>query len=62
MALIHDMQPELDISGMQYVEIGTDGTGLNTSNAGSYRIIKYGDPDARKRKHLIVIITAYVRA
>lgn len=47
---------------MQYVEIGTDGTGLNTSNAGSYRIIKYGDPDARKRKHLIVIITAYVRA
>jgi len=58
---IHDMMPELDISGMQYAELGTDGTGLKTNNAGSYRIMKYGDPDARKRKHLVVIITADVR-
>ena len=30
-------------------------------NAGSYRITKYGDPDAMRRKHLVVIITADVR-
>ncbi len=58
---IHDMRPSIDISGMQYASIGTDGTGLKTNNAGSYRIMKYGDPDARQRKHLIVIITADVR-
>ncbi|EQD76499.1 transposase IS4 family protein, partial [mine drainage metagenome] len=58
---IHDKMPELDISGMQYAELGTDGTGLKTNNAGSYRIMKYGDPDTRKRKHLVVIITADVR-
>ena len=58
---IHDKMPELDISGMQYAKLGTDGTGLKTNNAGSYRIMKYGDPDARKRKHLVVIITADVR-
>ena len=58
---IHDMKPDPDISGLEYAEIGTDGTGLKTNNAGSYRITKYGDPDARKRKHLVVIITADVR-
>ena len=55
---IHDKIPDLDISGMQYAELGTDGTGMKTNNAGSYRIMKYGDPDARQRKHLVVIITA----
>lgn len=35
---IHDMKPDLDISGLEYAEIGTDGTGLKTNNAGSYRI------------------------
>ena len=58
---VHDMIPELDISGMQYAELGTDGTGLKTNNAGSYRTIKYGDPDAKQRKHLVIIITADVR-
>ena len=58
---IHEKKPDLDISGMQYAELGTDGTGLKTNNAGSYRITKYGDPDARKRKHLVVIITADVK-
>lgn len=58
---IHDMKPALDISGMQYAELGTDGTGLKTNNAGTYRITKYGDPHAEKRKHLVVIITADVR-
>ena len=58
---IHDMKPDLNISGMSYAEIGTDGTGLKTNNAGSYRITKYGDPDAKRRKHLVVIITADVK-
>ena len=58
---IHDMKPDLDISGLEYAEIGTDGTGLKTNNAGSYRITKYGDPDRKRRKHLIIIITADVK-
>ncbi len=58
---IHDNRSELDIKCIIYAELGTDGTGLKTNNAGSYRIMKYGDPDARKRKHLVVIITADVR-
>ena len=58
---IHDMKPDPDISGLEYAEIGTDGTGLKTNNAGSYRITKYGDPDRKRRKHLIIIITADVK-
>ena len=58
---IHDMDPDMEISGLEYAEIGTDGTGLKTNNAGSYRITKYGDPDAKRKKHLVVIITAEVR-
>ena len=58
---IHDLKPDLDISGMQYAELGTNGSGLKSSNAGSYRIMKYGDPDTGKRKHPVVIITANVR-
>jgi len=58
---IHDLRPDLDIAGLEYLDLGTDGTGMKTSNAGSYRITKYGDPDARQRKHLVVIITADVR-
>ena len=46
---------------MKYAEIGTDGTGLKTNNAESYRITKYGDPDAKRRKHLVVLITADVK-
>ena len=55
--MVHD----LGISGMQYSDIGTADTGMKTNNAGSYRIMKYGDPDARQRKHLVVIITADVK-
>lgn len=58
---IHDLTPDLDIAGLEYARLGTDGTGMKTNNAGSYRITKYGDPDARKRKHLVVIITADVK-
>ncbi|EQD75485.1 transposase ISC1058 [mine drainage metagenome] len=58
---IDDMKPSLDISGLQYAELGTDGIGLKTNNAGSYLITKYGDPDARKRKRLVIITTADVK-
>ncbi len=58
---IHDLKQDLDIAGLEYAEVGTDGTGLKTNNAGSYRITKYGDPDAMRRKHLVVIITADVK-
>ena len=58
---IHDLKPDLDISGLEYAEVGTDGTGMKTNNAGAYRIMKYGDPDARRKKHLVVIITADVK-
>ena len=58
---IHDMQPCLDISGLESISIGTDGTGLKTNNAGSYRTTKYRDPDAMRRKYLVVIITADVK-
>ena len=46
---------------MEYAGISTDGAGMKTNNAGSYRITKYGDPDAKRRKHLVVIITADVK-
>ena len=55
------MQPSLDISGLESISIGTDGTGLKTNNAGSYRTSKYWDPDAMRRKYLVVIITADVK-
>ena len=58
---IHDMQPSLDISGLESISIGTDGSGLKTNNAGSYRTSKYWDPDAMRRKYLVVIITADVK-
>ena len=58
---IHDMKPDLMVRGLGFADIGTDGTGMKTNNAGSYRITKYGDPDAKKRKHLVVIITADVK-
>ena len=34
------------------MSIGTDGTGLKTNNARSYRTSKYWDPDAMRRKRL----------
>ena len=58
---IHDMKPVLNISGLEYAEIGTDGTGMKTNNAGPYRTTKYEDPDVKRRKHLVVIITADVK-
>jgi len=58
---IHKIKPNLKIKGLEYAELWSDGTGLKTSNGGTYRIMKYGDPDAEKKKYLVVIITADVR-
>ncbi|MEM3908051.1 MAG: hypothetical protein QXZ17_14535 [Nitrososphaerota archaeon] len=53
--------PEISLPRPRFdeAETATDGSGLKASNAGEYRILKYGDKDARK-KHL-VIVTADVR-
>lgn len=58
---IHTLTPELSVPDYDDLEIGTDGSGLKTSNAGEYMIMKYGDPKARKGKYLVVVITADVR-
>lgn len=48
---IHDSKQVLDITGLEYAEIASDGTGLKTNNAGEYRITKYGDKDAKRKRH-----------
>ncbi|MGC2034288.1 MAG: IS5/IS1182 family transposase, partial [Thermoplasmata archaeon] len=58
---LHGMAPEVKLPKFTELELATDGTGLKTSNAGEYRIFRYGDPEARQRKHLVVVITADVR-
>ncbi len=58
---IHDLIPEISMPSLREAEVGTDGSGLKTGNAGEYRVFKYGDPDARMKKHLVVVITADVR-
>ncbi len=58
---IHDLMPAITVPDFTNLEIASDGSGLKSSNAGQYRILKYGDPDASQRKHLIVVITADVR-
>jgi hypothetical protein len=58
---IHALRPPLRMPDYRDLELGSDGTGLKTSNAGEYRIFRYGDPDARQKKHLVVVITADVR-
>lgn len=58
---IHSSTPEISLPQFSEAEIGTDGSGLKTRNAGEYRVIKYGDKDAKQKKHLVVVITADVR-
>ena len=58
---IHRMIPEVKLPRYTELELASDGTGLKTSNAGEYRIFRYGDPEAQRRKHLVVVITADVR-
>ena len=58
---IHYSTPEISLPSFKEAEVGSDGTGLKTRNAGEYRIFKYGDPEAKQKKHLVVVITADVR-
>jgi len=58
---IHGLTPSLRMPKYSELEVASDGTGLKTSNAGEYRIFRYGDPEAKQRKHLVVVITADVR-
>ena len=58
---IHDLMPSVAMPDYTDAEAASDGTGLKSSNAGQYRILKYGDPDASQKRHLVVVITADVR-
>ena len=58
---IPGLVPELRMPEYSELELASDGTGLQTRNAGQYRLFRYGDPEARQRKHLMVVITADVR-
>ncbi|MEM3829086.1 MAG: IS5/IS1182 family transposase [Conexivisphaerales archaeon] len=51
---IHSSMPEISLPQFNETEIATDGSGLKTSNTGEYRILKYGDNNARK-KHPVII-------
>ncbi|MEM0137945.1 MAG: hypothetical protein QW608_06040 [Thermoplasmata archaeon] len=58
---IHKIKLEIIIPENKEIELASDGTGLKTSNAGEYRQFKYGDPNAKRKKYLVVIITADVK-
>jgi Transposase DDE domain len=58
---LHGLTPAVKLPKFTDLELASDGTGLKTSNAGEYRIFRYGDPEAKQRKHLVVVITADVR-
>ncbi len=58
---LHGLTPALKMPKYLDLELASDGTGRKTSNAGEYRIFRYGDPDAKPRKHLVVVITAEVK-
>jgi hypothetical protein len=58
---IHGLTPTLKLPKFSELELASDGTGMKTTNAGEYRILRYGDPEAQRRKHLVVVITADVR-
>jgi hypothetical protein len=58
---IHGLTPTLKMPKYSELELASDGTGMKTSNAGEYRIFRYGDPEAKQRKHLVVVITADVK-
>ena len=56
---IHEMVPEITLPMENELEIGTDGSGLKSNNAGEYRVLKYGDK--KKKKYLVVVITADIK-
>lgn len=54
---IHAIRPEITLPEYDDLDIGSDGSGLKTNNAGEYRVFKYGERKGR-RKCVVVIITA----
>ncbi|MEM3290966.1 MAG: hypothetical protein QW046_05565 [Candidatus Micrarchaeaceae archaeon] len=57
--IIHKINIKIIPENKEFVE--SDGTGLKTSNAGEYRQFKYIDTNEKKKKYLVVIITADVK-
>jgi hypothetical protein len=56
---IHNIRPNIPLPDYDDMDVGCDGSGLKTNNAGHYRIYKYGE--RTRKKHLVVIITADIR-
>lgn len=56
---INKMKPEIILPEYDKLELGSDGLGLKSSNAGQYRVFKYRE--RARKKYLIVVITADVR-
>ena len=54
---VRNMVLEIKLPDEKEIEVATHGTGLKTDNAGEYRVFKYGK-ESKKKKHLVVIITA----
>lgn len=58
---VHNMIPEIRLPTEKEIEVASDGSGLKTNNAGEYRIYKYGKKKSKKKKHLVVVITADIK-
>ena len=56
MQFIHDLKHEIELPDYDDLEVGCDGSGLKSSNAGEYRIFKYGE--RTRKRYLVVVITA----
>jgi hypothetical protein len=56
---IHKMKPEITLPDYDDLEVGSDGSGLKSNNAGQYRVFKYGE--RTRKKYLVVVITADVK-
>lgn len=57
---LHNLKPEIKLPSYEELNVSSDGSGLKMTNGGGYREYKY-DWDKKKKKHLIVTITADVR-
>ena len=56
---IHKMKPDIVLPAYNELDLGSDGSGLKSNNAGQYRVFKYGE--RTRKKYLIVVITADVK-
>ncbi|MEM4055976.1 MAG: hypothetical protein QW578_02910 [Thermoplasmatales archaeon] len=54
-------RPDISLPNFDKTGATTDGSGLKTRNSGEYRMFKYGDKDASRKKHLVVVIAADMR-